>query len=611
MKVLVTGGCGFIGSNFIRHVLESRGDGVSVVNLDKLTYAANPANLADVAHHPNYRFVRGDIVDPDVVGVAMEGCTDGRQLRGRDARGPLAPRRRVLHRDGRPRRVRAARGGRRRGIRKFVQISTDEVYGSIAEGSFTEESPLNPRNPLRGVEGGRRPARLLLLGLLRHAGRHHARLQQLRPLPVPGEADPRSSRPTPSTTCRCRSTATAATCATGSSCATTPPRSTFCSTPDVPGETYNIAGGNEAENIAITRLVLSELGKPESLIRFVDDRPGHDRRYSLDAEARPARLHVLDPVRGRPLRDRPLVPRPRGVVAPDQGARRRLPRVLPHPVRAAPRPPPPRRRREPGGDPAHGGPERGPADARLSGALPRACRSLATPRRVLVTGAGGMLGSDLPPLLASAGYEVFARPQSDLDIADSAAVARAFRAAAPDVVVNCAAFTKVDDCETDPRAEAVNARGPAHLARRCRIHGAAQLVQISTDFVFDGMQGRPLHRGGRAESALRLRAQQAPGRGGGARAPQCSRRAKLVALRPGRLELRRGDPEAGGRSGQARARGRRRPAGPPHGDARSRGSDRGAAPVGRRRASSISPTAARCAGSSSRAKSWLSRAARK
>ena len=76
MRLLVTGGCGFIGSHFIRHVFESRGDAVSIVNLDKLTYAANPANLADVVSRPgsSYRFVRGDIADPDVVGVAMEGC---------------------------------------------------------------------------------------------------------------------------------------------------------------------------------------------------------------------------------------------------------------------------------------------------------------------------------------------------------------------------------------------------------------------------------------------------------------------------------------------------------------------------------------------------------
>ena len=75
MRLLVTGGCGFIGSNFIRHVFETRGDGVFVVNLDKLTYAANPANLADVADRDNYRFTRGDIADPEAVRSAMEGCT--------------------------------------------------------------------------------------------------------------------------------------------------------------------------------------------------------------------------------------------------------------------------------------------------------------------------------------------------------------------------------------------------------------------------------------------------------------------------------------------------------------------------------------------------------
>jgi dTDP-glucose 4,6-dehydratase len=137
MKVLVTGGSGFIGSNFIRHVLESRGSGVSVVNLDKLTYAANPENLADVENLPNYRFIRGDITAPDVVRVAMEGCSDvvnfaaethvDRSLLGdasfieTDVRGVF-----VLLEEA-----------RRRGVRRFVQISTDEVYGSIAEGSFT------------------------------------------------------------------------------------------------------------------------------------------------------------------------------------------------------------------------------------------------------------------------------------------------------------------------------------------------------------------------------------------------------------------------------------------------------------------------------------------
>ncbi len=128
-----------------------------------------------------------------------------------------------------------------------------------------------------------------------------------------------------------------------------------------------------------------------------------------------------------------------------------------------------------------------------------------------------MLGSDLGPLLAVAGYEVFARPKSDLDITDEKAVARALREARPEVVINCAAFTKVDACETDPRAFEVNAKGVGYLADACG-HVAAQLVQVSTDFVFDGEKRapyaeddppRPLSAYGRSklggeEEALRL-----------------------------------------------------------------------------------------------------------
>jgi len=111
-------------------------------------------------------------------------------------------------------------------------------------------------------------------------------------------------------------------------------------------------------------------------------------------------------------------------------------------------------------------------------------------RRVLVTGASGMLGSDLVFLLTAAGYDVLARPRADLDIADSGAVARALRELRPDVLVNCAAFTKVDDCESDPRAFQVNAEAVANLADACG-HVGAQLVQISTDFVFDGARQEP------------------------------------------------------------------------------------------------------------------------
>lgn len=111
-------------------------------------------------------------------------------------------------------------------------------------------------------------------------------------------------------------------------------------------------------------------------------------------------------------------------------------------------------------------------------------------RRVLVTGASGMLGSDLAPVLAAAGYEVLARSRSELDIADAAALSRALAESRPDIVVNCAAFTKVDACETDPRAFEVNAGAVGLLADACG-HVSCQLVQISTDFVFDGAKGAP------------------------------------------------------------------------------------------------------------------------
>lgn len=283
MKLLVTGGSGFIGSNFIRHVLDSRGAAVSVVNLDKLTYAANPANLADVEDRPNYRFVKGDIVDPDAVRDAMEGCDAvvnfaaethvDRSLLGdasfieTDVRGVF-----VLLEEAR----------RRGGISRFIQISTDEVYGSIAEGSFTEESALNPRNPYAASKaGGDRLAYSYwasygLPVVITRASNNYGPYQypeKLIPLfvtnaideePLPLYGDGRNVRDW----LFVRDHAAAI---------------DFLLEAGEPGETYNVAGGNEAENIEITRRVLAILGKPESLIRFVDDRPGHDRRYSLDA----------------------------------------------------------------------------------------------------------------------------------------------------------------------------------------------------------------------------------------------------------------------------------------------------------------------------------------
>ena len=122
---------------------------------------------------------------------------------------------------------------------------------------------------------------------------------------------------------------------------------------------------------------------------------------------------------------------------------------------------------------------------------------LASPRptaeerlRVLITGASGMLGSELTPVIAGAGYEVYPRPRAELDVTDVEEVARAFRQIRPEIVINCAAFTRVDACESDAAAFAVNADGVAILAEACIRHGA-RLVQVSTDFVFDGEKQAP------------------------------------------------------------------------------------------------------------------------
>ena len=282
MKILVTGGCGFIGSAFVRNILKSRGGEVSIVNLDKLTYAGNPRNVEEVADHPGYRFLRGDIVDPDAVREAMEGCDVvvnfaaethvDRSLLGdasfieTDMRGVF-----VLLEEA-----------RRVGVRKFIQISTDEVYGSIERGSFTEESTLTPRNPYSASKaGGDRLAYSYWAShgvpvVITRASNNYGPFQypeKLIPLFVTNAID---GHPLPlyGYGRNVRDWLFVDDHAAAIE---------FLIERGESGEVYNVAGGNERENIEITRRVLQILGKPESLVRHVEDRAGHDRRYSLDA----------------------------------------------------------------------------------------------------------------------------------------------------------------------------------------------------------------------------------------------------------------------------------------------------------------------------------------
>ena len=281
--ILVTGGCGFIGSNFIRYLLETTSD-VEIVNFDALTYAGNLSNLADFADHPRYRFIRGDITDRDAVRAAMalkieavinfaaESHVD-RSIMNSE---PFV-RTNVL---GTQVLLDAAREV---GVPRFVQVSTDEVYGSLGEsGAFVEETPLAPNSPYAASKAG---ADMLVRSyghtfgmpvLITRCSNNYGPYQfpeKVLPLfitnliadqSVPVYGDGLNVRDWLHVRDHC--SAIAAIWRKGKI-----------------GEVYNIGGRCEKTNLELTHTLLDLLGKPRSLIRFVPDRPGHDRRYAMDS----------------------------------------------------------------------------------------------------------------------------------------------------------------------------------------------------------------------------------------------------------------------------------------------------------------------------------------
>jgi dTDP-glucose 4,6-dehydratase len=281
-SLLVTGGCGFIGSNFIRYLLTSR-PSVVVLNLDSLTYAGNLGNLADLAEHPRYRFVRGDIADRDtvrqvfrqgvrsVVHFAAESHVD----RSIHDSGPFV-RTNVL---GTQVLLDAAR---EHGVERFVHVSTDEVYGSLGpEGVFTESSPLAPSSPYAASKAA---SDLLVLSyahthglpaVVTRCSNNYGPYQfpeKLIPLfirnlladePVPVYGDGQQVRDWIHVRDHCAAVE-------------------LVHNYGRPGEVYNVGGRCEKSNLELTHLLLDLLGKPRSLVRHVRDRPGHDRRYAID-----------------------------------------------------------------------------------------------------------------------------------------------------------------------------------------------------------------------------------------------------------------------------------------------------------------------------------------
>jgi len=281
MRLLVTGGCGFIGSNFIRWVLTGHPDDV-VVNLDKLTYAGNPANLADLEHHPRYSFVQGDIGDADLVREVTRGVDAVVNFAA-----PSHVDRSILDPDeflktnvlGVRVLLEAVRSLR---VPRLLHVSTDEVYGSIAKGAATEQSPLRPSNPYSAAKAA---GDLLALAywnthgvpvVITRSSNNFGPYQypeKLVPLFVTNALD---DQPLPLY-------------GDGHQLRDWIYVLDNCAAIDVvlrqgrDGEVYNIAGGHEVANVTLTHEILRWLGKPDSLIRLVADRPGHDRRYALDA----------------------------------------------------------------------------------------------------------------------------------------------------------------------------------------------------------------------------------------------------------------------------------------------------------------------------------------
>lgn len=286
--ILVTGGAGFIGSNFVRMLAEDR-PGDRVINLDALTYAGNLENLEGIEDSDTYTFVHGDITEAKDVGRAFDKAGESGVSH-------------VVHFAAESHVDRSIESGmpfvqsnvigtqvlldesRKRGVERFVHVSTDEVYGSLGKtGFFTEDTPLSPNSPYSASKAG---SDMLVRaachthgfpGLITRCSNNYGPYQfpeKLIPLMI---ANAREGKPLPVygdgmqirdwLYVRDHCEAILAVMEKGA-----------------PGSVYNIGGHNEYPNIDIVKKILSSLGKSEDLIEYVTDRPGHDRRYAIDAK---------------------------------------------------------------------------------------------------------------------------------------------------------------------------------------------------------------------------------------------------------------------------------------------------------------------------------------
>jgi len=281
MRLLVTGGMGFIGSNFIRRTLADDAD-FSVVNLDKLTYGSNPANLRDLENMKNYRFVKGDICDEalvksitqdidTVINFAAESHVDRsistpKAFLESNTRGVLT----------------LLEASRQRDL-KYLQVSTDEVYGSTDEGkAFLESDRLDPSSPYSASKAS---ADMLVNAYHRTYGLWAVATRSTNnygPYQFPEKFIPK-------TIIRACQSLQVPIYGSGKQIRDWIHVQDHCEALNlvlsrgIPGEIYNIAGGNQVENLEVVKRILNIMGKGESLISHGEDRPGHDLRYRLDA----------------------------------------------------------------------------------------------------------------------------------------------------------------------------------------------------------------------------------------------------------------------------------------------------------------------------------------
>ncbi|MCD6247562.1 MAG: dTDP-glucose 4,6-dehydratase [Candidatus Diapherotrites archaeon] len=282
MRLLVTGGCGFIGSNFIHYYIKRHPD-VEIVNLDKLTYAGRLENLQDITDNKNYTFIKGDVCNANDVKKAMQGVSlvvhfAAESHVDRSIEDPLS----FLRTDTIGTAV-LLEEARRQDIEKFVCISTDEVYGSVEEGFAKEGWQLKPSSPYSASKAA--ADRLAYayyytygLPVVIHRGSNNFGPYQypekiiplfitnlLRGKKVPLYGTGLNKRDWLYVEDNCASIE-------------------LLLEKGKKGEAYNVAAHNELTNLELTKMILKELGKGEEMIEFVKDRPGHDKRYALNTE---------------------------------------------------------------------------------------------------------------------------------------------------------------------------------------------------------------------------------------------------------------------------------------------------------------------------------------